>query len=111
MAKVLGEMDVEVDGETYTLRLGFRELGKLQDEFGQDLAPFMSAHESGTLPSFTAIVRLVEVALARHHPEAGPDVADAILQQDMSVFGRLMAVAFPDPEAAAPAAKKKRAAA
>lgn len=114
MASVVGELVVNVGGKEYTLRLGFRELGKLQDEFGQDLAPFMQAHEEGLVPNFNAVVRLVEVSLSRYHPDAGPDVADDILASEMSIFGKLMAAAFPAPEEPQkpqkPAAKKTRAA-
>jgi hypothetical protein len=54
----------------------------LQDEYGQNLEPIL-AIKDGELPHFGVCLRVVELALQRYHPDAGPDVADDILTQDM----------------------------
>lgn len=97
MAKMLGEVNVSVGGESYCLRLTMRGIATLQDEYGQNLEPIL-ALKKGELPHFGVCLRVVELALQRYHPEAGPDVADDILTQDMAIFGTLLEAAFPQAE-------------
>jgi hypothetical protein len=100
MAVAFGEVDVEHGGKTYTLRLTMRGVAALQDEFGQNLDPILSL-KSGQLPHFGVCLRVVELALQKHHPDATKDLADDILSDDMGVFARVIAAAFPQPDAAA----------
>lgn len=109
MAKMLGEVNVSVGGESYCLRLTMRGIAALQDEYGQNLEPILGIKE-GELPHFGVCLRVVELALHRHHPDAGPEVADDILTQDMGIFGELMQAAFPQADAQAVEGKKIRAA-
>lgn len=97
MAKMLGEIDVNVGGESYCLRLTMRGIATLQDEYGKNLEPIL-ALKKNELPHFGICLRVVELALHRHHPDAGPDVADDILTQDMTIFGTLLEAAFPQAE-------------
>ncbi|ABN75749.1 hypothetical protein Rsph17029_0636 [Rhodobacter sphaeroides ATCC 17029] len=100
-----------VGGRAVTLHLGMRGLGKLQDEFGQQLEPILGAFEEQRLPHFGAIVRVVEVALERHHPEAGSDLADDIVAEHPQVFAQLLEAAFPDQSSTPAGSGKKRKAA
>ena len=109
MAKMLGEVNVSVGSETYCLRLTMRGIATLQDEYGQNLEPILGLKED-QLPHFGVCLRVVELALQRYHPDAGPEVADDILTQDMGIFGQLMEAAFPQAEAQAVEGKKKKAA-
>lgn len=110
MAKVVGDLPVPVGDKTYILHLGFRAIAQLQDEFGRDLGPIIGAFESGKLPDFRAIVRLIEVSLERYHPGATSEIADEILAENPKIFAELLSTAFPAPEQAKPggAAAKKR---
>ena len=92
---MLGEITASLGDRDYVLRLTMRSLAALQDEFGQELKPIMGLAE-GELPSFKACLRLVELALQKHHPDAGPDVADDILTAEMDIIARLIEAAFPD---------------
>jgi len=109
MAKMLGEVNVSVGNDRYCLRLTMRGIAALQDEYGQNLDPILNIKE-GELPHFGVCLRVVELALHRYHPEAGPDVADDILTQDMAIFGQLLEAAFPQAEVQSDGEKKKKAA-
>jgi hypothetical protein len=109
MAKMLGDLTVSVGGQEYCLRLTMRGIATLQDEFGQNLEPILNV-KAGQLPHFGVCLRVVELALKRYHPEAGPEVADDILSEDMMIFGRLLDTAFPAVEGDVDAEKKVKAA-
>jgi len=109
MAQVMGELDATVGDVTYRLRLTMRGIAQLQDEYGLDLEPILGIKE-GHMPNFGACLRVVEIALQRYHADAGVDAADDILSADMSVFGRLISVAFPDAQKDGDAQKKRKAA-
>lgn len=108
MAKILGEVDVTVGGKEYCLRLTMRGIATLQDEFGQGLEPILNI-KPGELPHFGVCLRVVELALKRHHPDATADDADDILTQDMAIFGKVIEAAFPVAEEQAKPGKKKAA--
>ena len=108
MAKMLGDVNVSVGGQEYCLRLTMRGIATLQDEFGQNLEPIL-ALQPGELPHFGVCLRVVELALKRYHPDAGPDVADDILTQDMTIFGTILEAAFPQSEVEAHEKKMKAA--
>lgn len=97
MAAILGELNVTCAGADYCLRLTMRGIAQLQDEYGQGLEPLLGMKD-GVMPHFGICLRLVEIALKKHHPDAGPELADEILTADVGVVGRLIAAAFPDPE-------------
>jgi hypothetical protein len=113
MSQIMGEINTTTpDGTHYRLWLTMRAVATLQDEFGQDLAPIVNLRE-GDLPHFGACLRVVELALKRHHPDAGPDIADDLFSADPTLFGRLIQAAFPPSVAEnsdAPAPKKTKAA-
>ncbi|RWR31355.1 hypothetical protein D2T31_04980 [Sinirhodobacter populi] len=94
MAEFTGEFSHTVGGKTYRLALGLRGIAVLQQELGKDLAPLQI--EDGDHADFNVLLRVVEVALQRHHPDAGPEVAEEILASDLSIWARLVAAAFPD---------------
>lgn len=109
MAKMLGEVDVSVGSKNYCLRLTMRGIATLQDEYGQNLSPILGIKD-GELPHFGVCLRVVELALQRYHPDAGPDIADDILTQDMAIFGQILEAAFPQSDGQALEGKKKKAA-
>lgn len=92
VSAITGEQEITVGEETYCLVLGMRGLAKFQAEFG-GVGVFKV--EDGQLPNLMAYVRVVELALARHHPDAAEEVVDAILAQDFTVVGRLINAAMP----------------
>lgn len=106
MAKKMGELLVKHEGKEYRLCLTNRGIGVLQDEFGREMSAFMPA--DGGVPSFAAIVRVVEIALQKYHgEEATPDLADDLLGSDRKVFGDLLAVTFPELKAGTGGKKPK----
>lgn len=111
MAQIVGDFDVALNGATYVLHMGMAQLGTLQDEFGTDLAPFMVLPKPGSLPRFSAYVRLVEVALNRYHPDAPDTLAGDLVTANPMVVAELLAAAFPDAKLQAGASPGKRKAA
>lgn len=101
MTNPMGELTVTVGGKEYNLRLTMRSIAVLQQEYGQELAPVLGL-APGALPDFGVCLRVVDLALRKHHPDLEGDVADDILTQDMTIFGRLIQAAFPQPEPARP---------
>lgn len=107
MQTITGEVAVTHGGQEYRLFLGMRGIGKLQEEFGKDLAPFMGLEDDGddkAIPEMTPLLRVIEVSLARYHPEADPYLADALLAADLGLPGKLIAAAIPGAEREAPPA-------
>lgn len=107
MQTITGEVAVTHDGQEYRLFLGMRGIGRLQEEFGKDLAPFMGLQEDGgdnAIPEMTPLLRVIEVSLTRHHPEADPYLADALLAADLALPGKLIAAAIPGAADEAPPA-------
>lgn len=98
MSNITGEVVAQHDGKTYRLYLGMRGIGLLQQEFGKDIAPiFAEADASGTaIPDMSALLRVVEVSLHRHHPDADEYTAGDLLGADLSLPGRLIHATFPD---------------
>lgn len=92
---------VRVGDAEYCLRLTMRSLAILQEEYGQTSLLQLFGGEKGELPNFGACLRMIELALRKHHPDAGPDVADEIFTGDQTVVGRIIGAAFPDAEVGA----------
>jgi hypothetical protein len=101
MAHPTGEVDVQHNGKTYTLHLTMRGVAQLQKEFGQNLGPILEV-KPGEMPDFDVLLRVIEIALHKRHRDEEGDLADEILSADMGVFARVIAAAFPQPDAAAP---------
>ena len=108
MAQVVGDIDVTLDGVTYTLHMGMRELARLQDDFGQDLAPYFMPVAAGGLPKFGAYLRMVEVSLDRWHGGVPDTVAEDILAARPGIVAELLAAAFPSAKLPAGAKPGKR---
>jgi hypothetical protein len=128
MAEITGEITATFGGTSYRLVLGMRGLALLQAEYGLDLAPILgnpgeappedpaegvdpaeaaepdAAQAAQRLPDIGALIRVVEVSLARYHPNADPYLGSDLLQADMSLAPRLIFAAIPQgDEDAAPA--------
>ncbi|MBK4216135.1 hypothetical protein JJJ17_09375 [Paracoccus caeni] len=98
MSAITGEVTVKHAGKTYRLYLGIRGIGHLQQEFGADLAPLFKDDtdlDAGVPPEMTPLLRVVELALSRHHTDADDYLADDLLAADMSLPGKLIAAAIP----------------
>lgn len=96
MAQITGEITATLGDKTYQLCLGMIGFAQLQQEYGQQLEPITKLDpEREELPDFGVIVRIVEIALQRHHPEANRYVADDLCRQDMSLVYRLLEAAMP----------------
>ncbi|AZV00202.1 hypothetical protein pben1_p45 [Paracoccus phage vB_PbeS_Pben1] len=97
MADFTGEVIAKVGGQEYRLALGLRGIARLQEEYGANLDPIQGMGQAeGDLPDFSVLLRIVDVALERHHPEVAGDVAEQLLAADMSLPGKLLTAAFPD---------------
>ncbi|SCY61525.1 hypothetical protein [Paracoccus tibetensis] len=109
MNAITGEVVVTARGETYRLCLGMIGLAQLQKEYGQHLGPITDLDlKEGELPDFSVMVRVVDLALDRYHPEHDKWVADDILREDLSTFLRLVEGAFPEPDPEVVAAVEAR---
>lgn len=114
MAQITGEITATLAGTTYQLCLGMRGIAKLQQEYGQQLDPITKLDpETEELPDFGVMLRIMELALERHHPDADAWIADDLIRQDAAVVFRLIEAAFPSAEdgdaAEKPAGKKRKA--
>lgn len=94
-AQITGEVTATHDGSEYTLLLGLRGIAKLQEEYGADLAPLSKMGDGDSMPDMNVLLRVVDIALSRYHPDAGEDVAEGLLMADMNLPGKLLAAAFP----------------
>lgn len=113
MEGITGEVTAQHGGKEYRLYLGMRGIGRLQEEYGKDLAPLMADPDAakGGVPDMGPLVRVVEVSLLRYHPDADPYLADDLLRTDLSLPGRLIASAIPGAaDEAPPAGGRARAA-
>jgi hypothetical protein len=112
MADITGALSVEHNGARYSLRLTMRGIAKLQEEFGRDIAGLLSG-DVATVPDFGAILRVVEIALAKGNPSMADDkikdLADDIATVDL--VGRIVQAAFPDAEERSGNVKRARKAA
>ena len=111
MTKKMGELTVKHEGKEYRLCLTNMAIGTLQDEYGNNLE--ILNINSAKAPNMGVLVRVIQVALMRHHKEeATVELSDDLLGHDRSAFADLIKVSFPDPKAPTtgkktPAAKKK----
>lgn len=106
MSNVTGATRVEVDGQEYTLWLGFSGLAAIQERHGQDVLERLNPPEDapeGWLPELAIVRDIFMEALQRHHAEeADRWLVDDILAQNGDAFERLTTAAFPDqPKASA----------
>lgn len=108
MASFTGEVIAKLGDEEYCLALGLRGVAKLQEQYGANLDPIHNlGQEEGELPDFSVLLRIVDVALERHHPDAPGDVAEMLLAADMALPGKLLTAAFPEQKGAGKAGKGK----
>lgn len=107
-AQITGEIIASFEGREYRLMLGLRGIARLQEEYGADLAPLSEMGESDSMPDMNVLLRVVDIALMRHHDDVGEDVAEGLLMQDMNLPGKLLAAAFPTVEDTGGNGKGKR---
>ncbi|WP_411839246.1 hypothetical protein [Paracoccus sp. ME4] len=94
MAQITGVVTAVHDGTEYSLILGMSGLARLQEEYGKDMAPIVAMFEEGEMPDFAVLLRVTELALQRHHPEGGRELADDLLTADITVPVRVINAAF-----------------
>ncbi|RJL13690.1 hypothetical protein [Paracoccus siganidrum] len=107
-AQITGEITASFEGREYRLMLGLRGIARLQEEYGKELTPLMEMSEGNSIPDMNVLLRVVDIALMRHHDDVGEDVAEGLLMQDMDLPGKLLAAAFPTVEDAGGNGKGKR---
>lgn len=92
MAALTGELIERFDGRDIRLRLTMRSLATLQDEHG---GAAIEGIIGGAAPSLSACIRLVELALQKHHADEAYDLADELFTADPEIVVRLVNAAFP----------------
>jgi hypothetical protein len=96
MQEATGTHYIEHGGARYALRLSMRGIAQLQSEFGRDIAGILSGETS--VPDFKALLRVVEISLAKGQPGMTPDqiatLADEIATTDL--VGLIVQAAFPE---------------
>lgn len=99
MAMMTGEISARLGDAEYTLLLSMRGVSKLQAEFGDDfLQQLQSANDK--LPPMDLCLRVVEIALDRHHKGADiAGIADDLLTADLGLVRRIFEATFPSDEA------------
>jgi len=110
-----GFVDLQANGASYRLHVGFSVLADLQAKHGQDvlqsLSPPPDAPE-GWMPPLAIVIDLFLGALQRHHAEqADRWLADDLIAQNPGAFSQLLAATFPDAKPAPGNAKGPRRAA
>ncbi|MDS9468211.1 hypothetical protein RGQ15_11600 [Paracoccus sp. MBLB3053] len=109
MQMLTGEVIVQHQGVEYRLMLGLRGIAKLQDQYGARLDPIRNMGQGeDEIPDFNVLLNIVDIALERHHPNAGADLSEHLLIEDMALPGKLLKAAFPEakPAASKPAGDK-----
>lgn len=97
MAEPTGTIHEEFDGKTYALRLTMRSIATLQEKHGNNVAGILDG-TAGEIPSFSAILDLVSLALQRGEgvtAEQADELADDMLSRDQQLVGRIVQAAFP----------------
>lgn len=87
-------------GKEYRLWVGMSVLADLQERHGQDVFQRLESPKdasAGWVPPLGVFVDLMLGALQRYHAdEADRYLVDELLGENLDVFPRLMAAAFPD---------------
>lgn len=109
MTDPTGAVEVELGGETYSLRLTMRGIARLQAKHGRNLAGMLDG-TAGDVPDMEAVLDLVSEALQRGHglpAKEADDIADELATANPMIVGTILAGAFPDAEGnARPKAKR-----
>lgn len=108
MADVTGALHHKFGKTTYTLRLTYGVLGKLQGLHGRDLKGLLT--DPGAVPPFDVMVDVVALALEKGHgikADKAADLADEMLSADPGLVARVMTTAFPDASGKGAAAQGK----
>lgn len=96
MADVTGTHHIDHAGARYAFRLTMRGIAELQGEFGRDIAGILTA-KPGDIPDFKAVLRIVEIALAKGSPslpaEQVPAIAEDLASADL--VAAILQAAFP----------------
>lgn len=108
MADVTGALHHQFGGNSYTLRLTYGVLAKLQGRHGLDLKGLLTG-KAGEVPPFDVMLDVVALSLEKGQKiaaEEAADLADDMLSAEPKIFESLMAAAFPDAMGNAQAAQE-----
>lgn len=95
--KVKGEVTLDYDGVTYSMRLDFNALAEFEDAIGGDVnALTVLQSPSGLNAKKTRA--LFWAGLRQCHPDMTLEMAGSILSANMHKLGDAMGAAFPDAE-------------
>lgn len=99
MAEATGTHYHEHAGTRYAFRLTMRGMAELQQEFGRDIAGILT-NTVGGIPDFAALLRIVEVALAKGTPSLSAEQVKAVAEDVATpdLLGAIVKAAFPDQE-------------
>ncbi|MDG3040437.1 hypothetical protein [Roseicyclus marinus] len=95
--RFLGEIAVDHDGASYTLRFDFNAMCDYEADTGRNAMSAIAAFEAGSI-GFSDMRALIHASLVQENPDADKRLAGAILSADMDVLARLIRAAFPDPD-------------
>ena len=93
--RFLGEIAVEHEGASYTLRFDFNAMCDYEGDTGRNAMSAIAAFEAGSI-GFSDMRALIHAALVQEHADADKRLAGAILSADMDVLARLIRAAFPE---------------
>lgn len=96
MADMTGALHHDFGGKSYTLRLTFGVLAKLQGRHGDDLRGLLTGAVVSA-PPFAVMLDAVSEALVKGGSprDIAADLADDMLTADPDLFTRLLSAAFP----------------
>jgi hypothetical protein len=95
--KVKGEVALQHDGATYSMRLDFNALAEFEDFLGGDANALEVLQDPKQLNAKKTRA-IFWCALRQCHPDMTQELAGQILSGNMDKLGEAMSAAFPDAE-------------
>ncbi|MCJ8139515.1 hypothetical protein [Falsirhodobacter halotolerans] len=93
--RFLGEVTVELDGETYTLRMDMNAMILFEDMTGKDPFKAFEMAEEGNA-DMRLLRSIGHAMLMKHHPDATIELAGEIISSDINAIGRALQAASPE---------------
>lgn len=94
--KFIGEVAVEFEGCTYTLRMDMNALCHFEDLTGTSAMEAIQHIEQGNLSNIKMLRALVFASLMENHPDATEQLAGRILSSDLELLMRVIEAATPE---------------
>ena len=89
-----GEISIELDGVTYTLRLDLNAFAAFEDETGKAALEWAETLEAGKA-RVGDMITMLHCTMLRHHADASRQLAGDILSEDPELVMRLIAASAP----------------